>query len=635
MAAHFEGTPVIEEKKIFYHPSTKLLLMLGLLTGLYSCANPQPITTPFVEEEESMQVQVHLPDEKVLLLRAPDPRVDLGPAMATLQKSTTEALLLSRKAALSPQPLPEDPLRYQEILDPRRNLEGSFSQGTIREGRLRNAALLPVEGAHHQIIERHRQRNTNFGTSELVNALLRAAELVAEEHQGAPLRVGNLGFRNGGPIPWSSSHEAGRDADLAFYVIDRDGNSLPSPDLISFDDQGRAIDHDLLFDIPRNWTFVRALLTDSTIHVQWLFVSEGLKELLMLHALALEEPPEIIAMAASILHQPTDAAPHDDHLHLRIGCSRRDRLEGCLDWGPRWEFYDWHEQALLARSLELQRALREGDESTRRQALQFFHRIRPPHAPEILLAAALHEESQTLQEEIFAYLVTQPPTTVAGVSLLEKHLLERKTDRFNYEERRALYRILRSVLLPEAMIVAKRLFEDQTRSPEERLLAISALDLHTEPSQIPWILEALAKEENRRLREGLSQQLYRVAARSDGIDWAIYPLREEHFLGLKQWHDWWEEHPSREAILTAMLYRLGIPKGKDIEAIDELIPYLRNASDYERYNLNLLLSQWTGRWVPREWTNGSEAQRFWTRWWTRNRDRVLNPRPAVWEQALD
>ena len=41
-----------------------------------------------------------------------------------------------------------------------------------------------------------------------------------------------------------------------------------------------------------------------------------------------------------ILRQPADAAPHDDHFHVRVFCEDPDRLEGCLDRAPFWEYHE-------------------------------------------------------------------------------------------------------------------------------------------------------------------------------------------------------------------------------------------------------------------------------------------------------
>lgn len=607
--------------------SRRLLLFALILLLPLACSSPIRNAD---EYSEKLPPPLSVVDKPPPFVPTPTPTRDLTTSMESVDACLTDALQKSRQASLSPVPRPVDPLPYHEILDPDRPFSGSRSLGSIRAGALLQAAELPLYGNFHQIIERHQARNTRFGTRELIDALLRASESVHAEYQGAPLRVGNLSFRDGGPIPWSSSHEAGRDADLAFYSVDAEGRSVPTPDLITFDDRGHAVEHDLYFDIPRNWAFVRAILLDDSINVQWLFLSEGLKDLLLLHAIELQEPPELITRAASILHQPTDAPPHDDHLHLRIGCSRTDRVEGCLDWGPAWEWYDWHNEALLARTLELHQALLSSRSDLRTEALEFLERIQSPYAAEVLLAATLQIEDPAFKESAFSLVATLPPRSPAGTTLIEAHL-HRPQTHTREELLHSLYQALRQILTPEARTLALARYQDTSLSPLERSLAIQSLQHHTDPTLIPVLLHALAHEPLPALRHSLATQLYRLAARSDGIDWSLPDLTPAHHQALIEWEEWATMHQNREAILRSLLKRQGLNEFDSLRIIDSLIPLLEDAPDFERYNLNLLLSEWTGRWVPREWEEPPHAYQFWTRWWRRNRNRVLEPRPAVWE----
>ena len=58
-----------------------------------------------------------------------------------------------------------------------------------------------------------------------------------------------------------------------------------APDLIAFDDDGHAIHGEpYVFDVPRNWSLVEALLTHPSVQVQYLFISQGLRAKLLAHA---------------------------------------------------------------------------------------------------------------------------------------------------------------------------------------------------------------------------------------------------------------------------------------------------------------------------------------------------------------
>jgi penicillin-insensitive murein endopeptidase len=87
------------------------------------------------------------------------------------------------------------------------------------------------------------------------------------------------------------------------------------------------------FDLARNWALVEALLVDPAIDVEYLFISERLRDRLLEHAASIHAPADRIDRARRALRQPPRVPPHDDHLHLRIRCSAADRSQGCVDEG--------------------------------------------------------------------------------------------------------------------------------------------------------------------------------------------------------------------------------------------------------------------------------------------------------------
>ena len=95
--------------------------------------------------------------------------------------------------------------------------EGSLSLGYPAGGTLAEASALPDRGEHFALLPMIRKRGTHFATDEMAALLHRVAGEVAGAFPGAVLRLGNVSFRDGGEIPWSVSHQAGRDADVAFF----------------------------------------------------------------------------------------------------------------------------------------------------------------------------------------------------------------------------------------------------------------------------------------------------------------------------------------------------------------------------------------------------------------------------------
>lgn len=216
----------------------------------------------------------------------------------------------------------------------------SVAYGFTNAGQLLNGVKIPLRGDGYVVPATWSKRGNNYGTDELVALVVRAARRVNLELPGATLYVADLSPPRGGPSAWHRSHQTGRDADLLFYANDAEGNPMrPPAQMMLFGEDGvtRAAGAKYSFDVPRNWALVRALLEDPAVDVQFLFISEPLKRMLIDYAIDKGEPRELVRRAEAILHQPVGALPHDDHLHVRIYCPLSDRSLGCRDRGNlRW-----------------------------------------------------------------------------------------------------------------------------------------------------------------------------------------------------------------------------------------------------------------------------------------------------------
>lgn len=210
----------------------------------------------------------------------------------------------------------------------------STSVGAPSNGRVEGAWRFEDTDDARVLPLRHQQRCLSFGSKRLVQSIARAAKRVRSEHPGgAQLGVGNIGRARGGPIrDYSHSHQAGRDADLAFYLLDNAGAPVAATDLVRVGDDLVGLENKgVRLDVPRTWTLVRALLEDSAIDVRWLFASRAIAKALLEEAVRTKAPARTIARAREVLHQPSDAPPHDDHLHLRIRCTAVETRGGCRD----------------------------------------------------------------------------------------------------------------------------------------------------------------------------------------------------------------------------------------------------------------------------------------------------------------
>lgn len=212
------------------------------------------------------------------------------------------------------------------------HLRGSV--GLPHHGVVTGAVSLPKKGSGYVL---YRDDGVRWGSERLVGVIQRAAAQVQTSRPGgAPLVVGDLSHRYGGQTERHRSHRSGRDVDLLFYVTTPRGVPVRSPGFIKFSTDGLGTTEGkkvYRFDVERNWTLVRALLDDED--VQWVFVARPIEALLIEHAMALGEPLDLLYRAETVMRQPGDSAPHDDHFHVRLACSLDEMVAGC-EGGPRW-----------------------------------------------------------------------------------------------------------------------------------------------------------------------------------------------------------------------------------------------------------------------------------------------------------
>ena len=217
-------------------------------------------------------------------------------------------------------------------------------QGTVgapNHGVQTDAVELPVSGLG---FVRYRPQGTHhFGRPRLVATLTRVAgELAASDPGAPPLVIGDLSAKYGGKIDGHQSHRTGRDVDLIYQYLTPSGARVTAPGFIRVEADGLARNpddgHILRLDVEHEWRLVKALLTAPEIGVQFMFASRNVEALLIDYAMARGEPLELVLHAQSVMWQPGDSMPHDDHIHLRIACSVEETLAGCTGGGPYW---DW------------------------------------------------------------------------------------------------------------------------------------------------------------------------------------------------------------------------------------------------------------------------------------------------------
>lgn len=217
------------------------------------------------------------------------------------------------------------------------------SVGLPHRGVLTHGVPLPKRGEGY---ERLRDDGVHWGHPGLVAMVEAAARDVARARPGSPaLVVGDLSLRHGGKATRHRSHRSGRDVDLLLFATTPSGRPVKSPGFVRFGrdglaELGKKAKRYVRFDTARTWLLVRAMVASPHADVQWIFVSKPLEALVVEHALALGEDPELVWHAENVMLQPSDSAAHDDHLHVRIACRPDEAVYGCEGGGPRWPWLE-------------------------------------------------------------------------------------------------------------------------------------------------------------------------------------------------------------------------------------------------------------------------------------------------------
>src|SRR4051812_7179360 len=77
-----------------------------------------------------------------------------------------------------------------------------------------------------RVVGAYQAGDARWGVRKLVEAIDRAAREVKKRYPDSILGVGHLSRKDGGEIDRHHSHESGRDADLAFFLVDVAGKPV-------------------------------------------------------------------------------------------------------------------------------------------------------------------------------------------------------------------------------------------------------------------------------------------------------------------------------------------------------------------------------------------------------------------------
>lgn len=522
---------------------------------------------------------------------------------------------------------PATPVTAAGVKSLLRRPRGSVSLGGPSSGRLLNPVELPDEGRGYAIIKGMRSRQTNFGTRELIGGLERAFARVRRLHRGSVAAVGNLGSETGGKIRWSVSHQAGRDADIALYATDLKGRQVHPGRMLYFGEDGRSRNGRYRFDTRRNLAFAVALLEDTEVAVQYLFVSEWLKTMMLDEGAKIGLSEELLARLAVVLHQPSDSNPHADHYHLRLYCTIEDRIQGCLNRGPTRPWVDAGDAEMDANVDALVAALSISSTRLQGQVVDRLGALRAARALPALLATLSDPSKKVRAKALRAVSGLQTLDSLPG---LLSAMRETEDPAWARKLFAAVLKMNHADTAPLAMgflgspedFVAARVVKRAL--PDLQHTAARILGRFGRKDAVSALIPLLGSSKKAVRMAAHDALLRSTNQRVDGRALKSSSARRRSKT-LKRWRGFLAKH---KADTWLQWMRLGFEargirfRGKMASraGVETLIKHIRHRDDIVGDNAIRVLSVLTEHYVDPRWRNPRNNQRHWRHWWAANQD---------------
>jgi penicillin-insensitive murein endopeptidase len=558
------------------------------------------------------------------------------------------ALIIALDAVGKMAPLPSgvtttagESVTRAEALELMKEPEGSLSRGWTSSGALQRGVKLNLAGPGYGFMGNIRGRKTFYGTEEMAGFVSRVGARVSAAHGGAIMAVGNVSLKGGGKSRWHRSHQTGRDVDIAMFALDRRGEAVNptrfrhyGPDLRSRDGKGMA------FDSERNLSLVLAMLEDMDVGVQWIFCAEYLKQALIAAAQARGLEEDLIARLSSVVHQPTDALPHDDHFHVRLYCSVEDRLYGCLDRPPLWDWVDRGEEAYGARVTALSRILAHEALDLRLDAVAWLDRIRARPALPALVGLLDDGEPKLARASLGALESIGDAAAIPG-------LLGAMSRAKDLAWSVKLFRAMKAFWSQDTLHVARRFLADASTMLHADLRE-GDLSSHLETSALlierfgtlddARALISLLGHDDRGVRTAAERALVRITAHTRRVAAASARGARRARL-VRLWTELIDGAPDGRALQVAGIRWAGHRLPEDLttaEGIRALIAAVGDKRKHISHNAVRLLSGVTGHEVEPYYRSRRALQRHWNRWWDQHGEgwrELPSAKPAAIEGA--
>ncbi|MFO0744763.1 MAG: penicillin-insensitive murein endopeptidase [Myxococcota bacterium] len=514
---------------------------------------------------------------------------------------------LAARATSAAEPKPTNEAEARALLAMPKS---SVSLGKTSGGELFMAATLPGKGDGYRV--QNLGRKTNFGTSELVGVIARATRSVAEKYPGSMLGVGNLGFASGKKIPWSVSHQAGRDADIGMYATTLDGKPLELLPFIVYGADGLA-DYEgrkVRFDVARNVALVTALVTDEEARVQYVFVAEWLKVLLLAEARAEKVAPAIIARLEEVLHQPTDSNPHANHFHIRLFCSIEDRLNGCINGPPTRSWVDLGDKEHAARAEALAAIFALPKDALHIQALEKLAAIHGTEALQAVLGELEHPAKKVRKAALAALVAMGDPAAASGIVAMLPRIRDAAWATALFE---AVPQLDAESLVPLAVKAASQpealLHPDVAKKAgaQIRLAGLRILRDHGAAAEVPTLLAQLGGKDKKV-----------DAAAREALTWVTCQPPKTRFDA------WWSASQRGDIVRWAREGLVARKKSVPAElrskaGVDLLVPLVAASDAALRHCAGRALVAITGHDFDERDRTPARNKKHWDSWWHDNR----------------
>lgn len=502
---------------------------------------------------------------------------------------------------------------------PGEDTERTRSVGTTSDGWLINAVHVPTDHAYVARIESHIPRKLDYTTQEMRDLVTAVADHVNASHPGSVLYLGNFSADGGGDIPYSVSHNSGRDGDLAFYMKDA-SNALVVPDtLLSFDKNLKATASDgaqVTFDVARNWRVVEAIAKNGRGVVQYVFVSRPLRAALLAEAKRAKSDAAVVAFAAELMTQPGGALPHDDHFHIRLYCSEVDVESGCVDGGSNNSGFDGFAAAKTKATKRAEDALKSDDADVRLAgARRLGVLLSSRSSPQI--AKLLDDDDRRVRAaaaRVLAQLRAEESAVVARSKVEEDPYVRTEIvwALGDYGTRTAIDAL--TALLDSARTLR---FDDQT-TVDLRVFVADVLSVTENPRPVAALVAVTADDDQAvRLR---ANRALKMLTNHDAIS-------AETSASLHDaWASWLKRNgnKSRDAWLLDGFRRFGVER-LSLRYVWELT-YAILEDDHLSYNAQRVMMRLAKREAPSLSWGKTDANFYWRRWFERRCPRLGCPK---------